>query len=492
MANNITPDTREAVIRDYISGVEVEQIIKDHRISQSSFYSIIKDGKAELGKNSIEAMRNITSLLREKNIPPGMILNGARIAFYLDSLEPSKRDALLGTFTNLAENYSAGQLSEVIPKLAKLSQKYPSENLSDIPSLVDEMAQQKSKLEEQIESDKAEVKKIKQQKEAALKDDRTTEAEIANFVRTRKYLRKNGYDISNLDSSVTMIKECETLGYDPSKAVESLQKESSLEQRVHDLSKKEDTLSNQISQKESELKEITSKLENLQREANQYSAAIDFLNSLESRGIPPKRIERWQNIIKSAGLDPIQFSQDMEELKDISKVKNKVHERYCSLKSEVARLESQRNTLAEEVKKLESKTNTLRVIEKRLQELINSMSHEFHKMSSKFQTTLDWQTAGAQEYLKKIINEFEDLLNDLLNRLVESNDAVSKADIFKPLYRIMKGDKPEPYKVYWAMFTMLSSLKIWIKNQDVGYALKSEVSSITERLQKMLMDGAAA
>lgn len=236
MANSITPETRESVTRDYVFGVEVEQILKDYGISQSSFYSIIRDAKDKLGKNSIEAMRNIISMIKEQNYPPRLILEATRIASFLESLDSLKQENLLSCLAKLV-GHSADEVYGAVSGIVKLSQNYPQENLSSLPNKLEEKIQQKTQLEEQIELDKAEAKKQSKQKEEVLKDAKTTEVEISNFVKAREYLGKNGCNVSNLDSLVKMIKECKRLGYDPSKTVESLQKESFLEKRVQELSK---------------------------------------------------------------------------------------------------------------------------------------------------------------------------------------------------------------------------------------------------------------
>jgi len=214
MPLRIPGDVRFAVIRDWLNGKPRDTIARDNLLSPGSVSNIINDWRNELTHPVADALRELGIMLRKSRITASQCALGFRLASIMKDLGVDEDAFRLFISEIYNHSKNIGLQPEYIAyntkQILDLTGSIP---LSQIPSYIQEKANEKRKLEENITRLGNEELDAKAALHQALNEEKVSLAELEQFSNLKIELDKLGISLADVQHFVRTIQGVRQLGY---------------------------------------------------------------------------------------------------------------------------------------------------------------------------------------------------------------------------------------------------------------------------------------
>ena len=214
MPLRIPGDVRAAVIRDWLNGKPRDSIARDNSLSPGSVSNIVNEWRNELTHPVADALRELGIILRKSRITASQCALGFRLASIMEDLGVDEDGFRLFISEIYNHSKNIGLQPEYIAyntkQILDLTGSIP---LSQIPNYIQEKANEKRKLEENITRLGDEELAAKATLHQALNEKKVSLAELEQFSNLKIELNKLGISLEDVQHFVRTIQGVRQLGY---------------------------------------------------------------------------------------------------------------------------------------------------------------------------------------------------------------------------------------------------------------------------------------
>jgi alanine racemase len=200
---SILPDNlKSLVIQDWLSGKQRDKIAGDNGLSAGAVTNIVNEWRQALGFSAADALRDLAVTLNKIGITPAQCALGFRAAMTMNRLGVKEDDfeSFMSDVYNRSKNLglTPESLASYLANLIEFSKAVP---FSQISEFIQQKANEKVKLEEEIQKLKNQIKIIKDEKStselhrtSALYKENMTTVQLKSYSELKEAL--GGYRIS--------------------------------------------------------------------------------------------------------------------------------------------------------------------------------------------------------------------------------------------------------------------------------------------------------
>lgn len=230
--------TKNQIMRDWLSGKRRREISINNGISTGAVSNVVEEWRLRLGRSELDSIREFVVECRKSGITAAECALGFRIVNALRNLG-TEEDQL---YLFLNQIYDKCQYYDISPdaivhtasKVADLVNEMP---ISEIPQYVQEKAQEKVRVDKEVQQAMKDKSNAEAQLQSTLKNNAVTIQTLGAFIKA-KVLLMNNHNIhieSDLSKVVSLINNSRLLGFDPSQIVSYLANIADLEERERQL-----------------------------------------------------------------------------------------------------------------------------------------------------------------------------------------------------------------------------------------------------------------
>jgi DNA-binding XRE family transcriptional regulator len=312
MLESLSQEIRESIIRDWLLGVPRDTIAQSAGVAEGTVTNIVEFYKQN--ENSVDLQRQIAVVIRKTGTDVYQFASNLRWQNAL-SRAGSSNEKLTQFISALQKecDFNGINVAHAISTLVQIAeitatQKIPLVHLS---SHIEKEYAEAERIELDLEFNREILELSNEGVEDALVRNRLTLEKITKFLSVKKTLRLNGLLIGDLTSTVRVISNVKSMGYDPSLVVSKLSEIESLERRKAKLEKECDNY-------EANLEQYAIKLKAAQTYWGNHEASVDLYANAVSMGLTPHDIFDAVTIFaKNVDFTPQQVIHDLRVYGDI-------------------------------------------------------------------------------------------------------------------------------------------------------------------------------
>ncbi len=289
-----------------------------------------------------------------------------------------------------------------------------------------------------------------------------------------------------------MLHNAENKGHDITKIIEGIKHNETLEQQISQKESRLERLNSTIHKTIKKQGQLDLKYENLQLRHKSMQETVRSVDVLKRKGVKPESILTWAKIFESAGLDEGKFTDNLKEHASMEKLisaqeqkKTKLGQDIVALQKKKSWLESKKNDLKREISNwTEFGKNNLKKITSTYESQINSTSATSEHSIREFMRE---SRADIGSLKKQITGYFEKTMLEIFEVLEKSHKiehTLGKMESLKPLFDLING-RFDPIPSITQTVVILDRLQIEIKNADMD---KHFIASDIRRLREKLID----
>jgi hypothetical protein len=404
LVNQITDDMKDEVIRLYLQGLSRNDIARTCGVAEGTVSNIIDEWKRSLDIPDVQSLRDLAVNLKRCGIDAAQCAQGFRIINTMKKLGVNQNQ--FESF--MIEVYEYCQRIGLAPQdiasnlqaLINLSRDIP---FSKIPEHIEERKKEISRLDEEIRKQHEEIKSLKERKRAleietstvkelrdlALQEEKTTTAELKEYSNFKTELRKYGIPIDDLPKLVQLLYGIRQHGYDVEKVLpEYLDLLFIKENR--------DIFLRQIRESKDEKKKLQDVCSSLKAEVSRHSQRLSTYDELESLGLGIRELKSLCNAIKEIAAENgisyrvaiEQFFEWVERLYDGIKLRQKIKQQK-EKQQEYAKPDNLPTTYPyhPDVQPFDPSLERSTLEEQEREHQIRSISYEYRELNTKSKTT---------------------------------------------------------------------------------------------------------
>jgi hypothetical protein len=312
MLESISQETRERIIRDWLSGAPRDAIAHSAGVAEGTVTNVVEF--YEQNDNCIDLQRQIAVVIRKTGTNVNQFASNLRWQNGLSRAGCSNErlTQFISAFQKECDFngiYEAHAVTTIV-QIAEITatQKIPLEQLS---SHIEKEYAEAERIESDLEFDREVLEMSNEGVEDALIRNRFTLDKITKYSSVEKRLRQHGLLIGDLTATVRVIMNLKSMGYDPSRIVSKLSEIESLERRKGELEKECDNY-------EANLEQYAIKLNAAEKYWGRHEASVDLYANTVSMGVTPQDIFDAVTIFgKNVHLTPQQVIRDLRVHGDI-------------------------------------------------------------------------------------------------------------------------------------------------------------------------------
>jgi DNA repair exonuclease SbcCD ATPase subunit len=208
MPSKLRDNLKSLVIQDWLSGKQRDKIAGDNGLSAGAVTNIVNEWRQALGLSAVDELRELAVTLKKIGISAAQCADGFRAAMIMnrlgvreDSFESFMSD-IYARCNNLG--LTPESIASYLADLIEFSKTVP---FSQISEFIEQKAEEKKKLEEEIQNLKDQIKTLKEEKSSsearclsALSEENTTNVRLKSYSDMKKELA--GYGISIDDDDI--------------------------------------------------------------------------------------------------------------------------------------------------------------------------------------------------------------------------------------------------------------------------------------------------
>jgi hypothetical protein len=306
---------KSLVIQQWLQGSVRDKIAAENDLSAGAVTNIISEWKQALGIPIADDLRELAVTLNKVGISATQCASGFRIASIMQKMGVTEDnfESFIVDIYNRCNNLglTPENISLYIQDLLEFAKTIP---FSQIPEYITKKADEKKKLEEQIEQIRNEKEILEEEKtdieflrDKALQDQEITNSDLKWYSKLKEELLKYGIPIEDILQFSKIVDGIRQYGYDPDKVVNAFSDVQSLivsrnhlQERVQSLGTKVNDLNKQCS--------------SLELRASFHSQAINAYENLQVLGVGLKELNFLRNtIMEIADANDIPASEAVEK-----------------------------------------------------------------------------------------------------------------------------------------------------------------------------------
>ena len=500
MRKPYSPEIEQQVIEKYISGDSVREIHDSIGVSVGYISNCIENFSSKMEKRTIDAIHDFYKIIRKTGLHPKDAFSGYAVFSIISkyNLDVNQINSFVESVLLFAKQneLSAEQLVNLCKKLFTVQSRSDIE-LEELDEHCNTLVNKKKSLEEIINDLNSKYKQSENDLSKILQKKNLTQKQVENIDNVIGFLKKIGFELSDLTSIHDMLQNAKNENYDVSKILDYLNQDQSL---VSILQEKQSQLSEIEAKTRKSLKNHENLLlrnENLTLRHDSMLKSIKSVEYLDKKGVAVATISVWQQIFDSFGLEPDAFAKELKNIGDKNKLNCNLDDKKSKLIKEIVHLEKKKSWFENKVDDLKSEIsnetkfgkNNLKKITEHAESQINSIvicTKKFHDSFMKQnQTQMNITRRQYEEY-------FSDLISKLENLLEHSHKAeydLGQMESLKPLSDLING-KFDPVTSILQIIIILDKLYVNIKDTDLDkYFIHSDIKSLKEKLLDLISHG---
>jgi hypothetical protein len=523
MQGKLPDHIRSLVIKQWFEGVQRDMIAANNGLSAGAVTNVVNDFRRGLGYAVVDDLRELGVTFRKVGITPAQCALGFRVAMIIVAKLGVKEEELesfiLDVYNRCIDlGLSPDNIALHIKDLTEFSKTNGTNNnhilpLSQISEFIQQKADEKKKLEEEIQTLKNQIKILNEEKSNsehrhahALYEEHLTNGELKSYSDLKQELGQYGVPIYDVPKFAKVFREISQKGYDVGQVIEEY---SDLESARNNYSHYKGSITD-LEMKCNDLNQVYS---NLKQSMDFCKQELSLYHQLESVGFDLEKLKLLSNTIKD-----IAKANNISEAHGMQKFYKDIEEQY----DDKLGFESQLNKLRSEIATVNINLNFSRmallgqplvgpslqrlfskgVVEQDIVELANLFERSYsHGGSSSSEsgdsnrgTNIDRQSLirGLQKYggIKTIIQELNQQIDESQTKkkdLDEQNQKMLSILAYsKPIVEFLNrsdidyslsSDKDNVKILAMIAYTLFM---LYIRHQGVGKLLVGEINELVQ------------
>jgi len=495
MRTPYSPEIEQQVIEKYLSGESVREISDSQGVSVGYVSNCIEGFSSKLDKNTINALHDFYKIIRRINLNPKNAFSGYAVFSVITKykLDINQINSFIESVLLFAKQneLSSEQLVNLCKKLSNV-QSRSNIDLEELKEYCEKLVNNKKSLEEIINNLNSKYKQTENDLSNMLQNRNLTQKQVENIDNVIGFLKKIGFDFSDLNSIHDMLQNAKNENYDISKITDYLNQDKSL---VSALQEKQSQLSEIEAKRRKSLKnheELSLRNENLTLRHDSMLKSIKSVEYLGKKGITAETISVWQQIFDSFGLEPVEFVKELKNIGDKNKINRILDGKKSKLNKEITRLEKKKSWLENNNDSLTSEiSNGTEFGKKNLKKITDHAKTQINHTVVHAKKSLDDFMKQNQNKINFSQKQFADYflelslkLEELLDNSHKAEYSLGKMESLQPLDNLIN-DKFDPVTSIPQIIIILDKLYVNIKDTNLNSSmLRSEI----KRLRKKLLD----
>ena len=353
MPTKVPDAMKSLVIQQWLRGTARDKIAAENDLSSGAVTNIIFEWKQALGVPVADDLRELAVTLNKVDISAAQCASGFRVAAIMLKMgvkEDSFESFIVDVY-NRCNNLglTPENISLYVQDLLEFSKTIP---FSQIPEYITKKADEKKKLEEQLEKLRNEIKTLDEEKSGieffrnkALQDKEITDSELKWYSKLKEELRKYGIPVEDISKLSKIVNGVRQYGYDVGEVVNAFSDAELLRVAAQDLRET-------IQSMESKRNELNRECSSAQVTLSFQVQTINMYKSLEGMGFGLKELKiLWYTIKEIAAANNISEDESLEKFyKDIEEQ----YDDKLGFESKVENLRAEANRLNQQLTKLRS------------------------------------------------------------------------------------------------------------------------------------------
>ena len=333
-------------MRDWLSGKRRREISLNNGISTGAVSNVVEEWRLRLGRSELDPIREFVVECRKSGITAAECALGFRIVNALRNLGTEEYQLYL--FLNQIYdrcqyfNISPDALVHTASKVADLVNEMP---ISEIPKYVQEKAQEKVRVDNEVQQAIKEKSNAEAQLQSTLKNNAVTIQILGAFIKAKELLMNN-HNIhleSDLSKVVNLVNNSRMLGFDPNQVVSYLA-------NIADLEERERQLLDSIKRAHDEHEMCKRNIKITFKEIEENKTLLETFNRLDSMGFGLEELVNIRNM--ASEFEAANHNIPRDSLDDkrylVKMVLDRLRETQF-LKKEIESLEKEKSLLQQEI-----------------------------------------------------------------------------------------------------------------------------------------------
>ena len=347
MQGKLSDHVRSLVIKQWLEGVQRDMIAANNGLSAGAVTNIVNDFRRGLGSAVVDDLRELGVTFRKVGITPAQCALGFRIAMLIDKLGvkgvEQVESFILDVYNRCADlGLSSENIALHIKDLLEFSKNNNNNTirLPQISEFIQQKADDKNKLEEEIQTLKSQIKKLDEEKSnsehrraQAEYEEHLINGDIKSYSELKQELGRHGVPIYDIPKFAKVIREISQKNYDVGQVI---QEYSDLDSARNRYVKYEVS----ITDLKMEYNGLNQEYSNLKQSVDYCKQALFLYHELESAGFDLEKLKLLSNTIKD-----IAKANNIPEAQAVQKFYKDIEEQY----DDKLGFESQLNKLRSEI-----------------------------------------------------------------------------------------------------------------------------------------------
>jgi hypothetical protein len=338
------------VIKQWLEGVKRDMIAANNGLSAGAVTNVVNDFRRGLGYAVVDDLRELGVTFRKVGITPAQCALGFRVAMIIVAKLGVKEEELesfiLDVYNRCIDlGLSPDNIALHIKDLTEFSKTNGTNNnrilpLSQISEFIQQKADEKKKLEEEIQTLKNQIKILNEEKSNsehrhahALYEEHLTNGELKSYSDLKQELGQYGVPVYDVPKFAKVFREISKKGYDVGQVIEEY---SDLESARNNYSHYKGSITD-LEMKCNDLNQVYS---NLKQSMDFCKQELSLYHQLESVGLDLEKLKLLSNTIKD-----IAKANNISEAHGMQKFYKDIEEQY----DDKLGFESQLNKLRSEI-----------------------------------------------------------------------------------------------------------------------------------------------
>ena len=497
MRKPYSPEIEQQVIEKFLSGESVREISDSTGVSVGYVSNCIKNFSSKLDKNTINVLHDFYKIIRKTGLHPKDAFSGYAVFSVISKykLDVNQIHSFVESVLLFAKQneLSAEQLVHLCKKLFTIQSSSDVE-LEELDEHCNTLVNKKKSLEEIINDLNSKYKQSENDLSKILQKKNLTQKQVENIDNVIGFLKKIGFDLSDLNSIHDMLQNAKNENYDVSKILDYLDQDQSL---ASILQEKQSQLSEIEAKTRKSLKNHENLLlrnENLTLRHDSMLKSIKSVEYLGKKGVAVATISVWQQIFDSFGLEPDAFAKELKNIGDKNKLNRTLDNKKSNLNKEIVRLEKKKSWLENKNDSLTSEiSNGTEFGKKNLKKITDHAETQINHTIVHAKKSLDdfikqnknkinFSQKQFADYFLELSLKFE----ELLDQSHKAEYSLGKMESLQPLDDLIN-DKFDPVTSIPQIIIILDKLYVNIKDTNLDSSiLRSEIKRLREKLLDLI------
>jgi hypothetical protein len=493
MRKPYSPEIVLQVITKYILGESVREISDGMSVSVGYVSNCIENYTSNMEKGKIDAIHDFYKIIRKTGLQPKDALNGYAVFSILSryNLDANQVHSFAESVLLLTKQneLSAEQLVNLCKTLS-IVQSRSNVALEELDGYCDNLLVKKKQLEEEVVKIDSQYKQSKINLSNMLDKKGLTEKQVEKTEHALEFLKTIALDISDLSSVSDMLQNAKDKNYDVSELIIYFNQDKSLESALHEKQSRLDDIEAKTEKLTKKHEDLLLRNENLALRHDSMLKSIKSVEYLGKKGVVADVISVWQKIFDSFGLDPDEFTRELNHIGDKSKLISNLDGKKFKLTKDIAHLEKKKSWLENKTDELISeisngtefgKKNLKKITddaESQINHAVTLATKSLDDLIKQNQTQTKLARKNTEEYFLDLTSKFKDFLTKSHN----AAHYVGQMESLNPLRDLANG-KFDPAISIPQIIIILDVLYTNIKGTDLDSSLlRSNIKSLREKL----------